>query len=218
MPVAPGVLKTLQPWNRGAGHFLLHGFDPQRGNIGITLAASQGALPAGSLLGQAKAATAAVKASGANTGNGTISAVTTQTGAKKGLYAVRFTAPTAFTVEDADGDVIGTGATGAAFNDDIGFTITAGGTPFAAGDGFDITVAANGNWEKLDLAATDGTQDLAGILWDDRGDLAATQKAVAIVREATINANALPDWAGLNSNQKALIVSQAEKLRIIIQA
>ena len=123
----------------------------------------------GTLLGQitAGAATAAAKAGG-NTGNGTISVVTLQGGAKVGVYAVRMTAATTFKVEDPDGFVIETaGATGAAFADDIGFTITVGGTPFVAGDGFDITVAAGTGYTIATAAATDGSKFPVAILADD---------------------------------------------------
>ncbi|WP_066651758.1 MULTISPECIES: head decoration protein [Sphingomonas] len=123
----------------------------------------------GTVLGQitAGAAVAAAKAGG-NTGNGTISAVTLQGGAKPGVYAVRFTAATVFKVEDPDGYVIETaGATGAAFADDIGFTITAGGTAFVAGDGFDITVAAGTGYTIATAAATDGSKFPVAILADD---------------------------------------------------
>lgn len=85
------------------------------------------------------AAVAAAK-SGGNTGNGTISAVTTNLASKPGVYQVRFTAATVFSVVDPDGFTIRGGTTGVAYADDVGFTITAGGTPFVAGDGFDITV------------------------------------------------------------------------------
>jgi hypothetical protein len=215
---APGILKTITPWGRGEGHFLLHSIDVQRANIGIVLAASLGDLPAGTALARLQAATSAVKASGANTGNATVSAVTTLAGAKPGIYTVRFTAATTFNVEDPNGDPIGSGTTGVAFADDLGFTITAGGTPMVAGDGFDITVAANGNWKVWDPTATDGTENWQGFLWGDRSNLATTQKAVATVREVTINANALPGWAALSTPNKAALVSAAEAQRIIIQA
>jgi hypothetical protein len=111
------------------------------------------------------AATSAAK-TGGNTGTGTMGAVTVNQGAKRGVYQVRFTAATVFQVMDPDGNVIGgNGATGTAFADDLGFTITAGGTAFVAGDGFDITVAAGS--EKLvayDPTAKDGSQVADSVL------------------------------------------------------
>jgi hypothetical protein len=109
----------------------------------LTIAEGAGALEAGTVLGKIDvgAATAAAK-SGGNTGNGTISAVTVLTGAKVGVYKLRFTAATTWTLTDPDGFSLAAGANGTANANDLGFTTTAGGTPFVAGDGFDITVAA----------------------------------------------------------------------------
>lgn len=132
----------------------------------LTVLSGEGVLPRGTALGKITvgAATAAAKAGG-NTGDGTISAVTLAANAKRGVYSVRFTAATVFTVEDPDGFVLGiNGATGSAWADDLGFTITAGSTPFVAGDGFDITVAAgSGKWRKSLAAATDGSQVVRAI-------------------------------------------------------
>ncbi len=79
----------------------------------------------------------------ANTGNATCSAVTAAATAKLGTYLVLFSAATAFTVIDPNGDRLKTaGATGTAFADGgLGFTITVGGTPMVSGDTFTITVA-----------------------------------------------------------------------------
>lgn len=146
----------------------------------ITLALGQN-LVRGAVLGKISvgAVTAAAKAGG-NTGNGTISAVVALVGAKVGVYTVRFTAATVFTVEDADGNVIGTGSTGAQFADDLQFTITAGGTPFIAGDGFDLTVAAGSGKYVLSLAsATDGSQVPDLILVEPTNASAADKVTVA---------------------------------------
>ncbi len=75
-----------------------------------------------------------------NTGNGTMSNPTSQTGAMVGLYKVDFTSATAFTVTDPMANVVGTGTAGTAFSTQVGFTVTAGATAFVAGNGFTITV------------------------------------------------------------------------------
>jgi hypothetical protein len=62
-----------------------------------------------------------------------------------GAYTVEFIAPTKFNVYDPFGNLLGKGATGTAFANQIGFTITADATAFAAGDAFTITVAVNAN-------------------------------------------------------------------------
>ena len=67
---------------------------------------------------------------GANTGNGTISAVTNGVQVKLGTYRINMTAATTFNVLDPTGELLGTGNTGVAFTSlQINFTVTAGGTP-----------------------------------------------------------------------------------------
>jgi len=164
----------------------------------VTIISGAGALKRGTVLGAilTGAATAAAKAGG-NTGNGTISAVTITNPDKAGVYTVRFTAATAFTVEDPDGFVLGNGSTGTAFADDIGFTITAGGTAFVAGDGFDITVVAgSGKYKTATGAATDGSQVVSCILADDVDATAADQLA-GVYLTGEFNSNALILGSGL---------------------
>ena len=84
---------------------------------------------AGTVLGKIMlgAATAAVKASGANTGNGTIAMDPTTpvlANAKSGTYQVRFTSAKAYTVSDPAGGQLGAGANGTAFADRVMFTTT----------------------------------------------------------------------------------------------
>src|ERR1700675_2383840 len=104
-------------------------------------------LPAGLILGKATigltATSAAQTVPGANTGNGTMSAITVAAGAVEGLYAVTFLSPTEFEVFNPAGQSIGEGRASVAFlAGGIGFTFTAGGTAVVAGDGFVITMAA----------------------------------------------------------------------------
>lgn len=85
----------------------------------------------------------AVKAGSANTGNGTLGTLSALAAAMLGVYTVRFTTASAYTVTDPRGRVVGAGANGTPFTGgQILFTTTAGGTPFIAGDGFDVTVTA----------------------------------------------------------------------------
>ena len=101
------------------------------------------------LIGQAflgGEATAALK--GGSTGNGTIAldAVTpVLAGAQLGVYKVKFSSATAFTVTDPANATVGAGAlvSGAAsFAAQVKFTLAAGVTAFVNNDEFDITVAA----------------------------------------------------------------------------
>lgn len=93
---------------------------------------------------QAAASISQVKLSGANTGNGTcvLDATTPLLlGVRPGLYAVRFTAATTWSVTEPGGAVIASGTSlPATIANGIKFVLTAGGTPFVNGDGFDITV------------------------------------------------------------------------------
>lgn len=83
-------------------------------------------------------ATAAANAG--NTGNATMSAVTTGALAQSGKYSVIFQTATAYTVYDPTGKLVGTGVNGTPFaGGQVVFTTTAGGTPMVRGDGFTIT-------------------------------------------------------------------------------
>jgi hypothetical protein len=131
----------------------------------VTIASGAGKVDPGTVLGRIALGAATAAANDGNTGNGTISAVTTGDGAKDGAYQVVFTAATKFDVFDPDGFAISKGSTGAAFADDIGFTITAGGTAFVAGDGFEITIAkGSGKWVPSPATESDGSQVARAIL------------------------------------------------------
>lgn len=97
-------------------------------------------LPGSFVAKAATQGTAAGVAGSQNTGNGTIGAVTVAAAGQSGAYTATFTSPTAFTVRDPAGTTVATGAAGTAFNNQIGFTITAGSAAFVAGDVFVIDV------------------------------------------------------------------------------
>jgi hypothetical protein len=97
----------------------------------------------GKLVGDLEAAldnTIEAAAAGGNTGNATIGSLTVSDAAQTGVYVVRHTAATVFTVTGPDGRMLRDGVTGVAYSSDIGFTVTAGGTPMVAGDSFNVTV------------------------------------------------------------------------------
>lgn len=125
--------------------------------------AQNGPLKRGTVLGRQTAggAMAGVKASGANTGTGTLTmdgTAPTLANYQPGVYQVRFTSATAFRVTDPKGDVLGDGVNGTAFADQIKFLVAAGGTAFAAGDGFDITIAVPDKYVISKASAIDGSQ------------------------------------------------------------
>lgn len=128
-------------------------------------------------------AAAAVKASGANTGNGTFvldPATPLLAKAKVGTYTLRCTAAAAnggtFRLEDPDGlvlgDVVLPGNAGGSVvvAEQIKGTITDGAADFVVGDGFDVTVSAAAPVNGLPraklaaAAATDGSQNPSVVL------------------------------------------------------
>lgn len=178
----------------------------------------------GTVLGVILLGAASVAAkTGGNTGNGTVAMDATNpvlAGAKAGVYTVRFTAATAFTVEDPNGDVIGNGATGAAFADDIKFTITAGGTAFVAGDEFDITVAAAAieKFVPINFSANDGSQIAAGISLDEVAAQATDRKIAVEVRGAALNPDFLVWPSGATAAQKAAALATLKALGLVARA
>lgn len=197
-----------------------HMLDPNFSFDAITILSGSGILKLGTVLGQAVvgAATSAVKASGANTGNATMSAVTVADGAVAGIYTVRMLTATTFRVEKPNGDVIGDGATGVAFADDIGFTMTAGGTPMVAGDGFDVTVATGTlKWKPHDPAALDGSQVAAGVLGEAVDATSADRTVLGVIWGAIVVAEELIYKAGISNADKAAAIAALGRQKILVR-
>jgi len=181
-------------------------------------------LVAGTVLGRVVTgtATAAVKTvPGANTGNATSSAVTTTSDARTGIYQIRFLTATTFTVARPDGSLLANGATGVAYVGEIGFTLTVGATPMIAGDGFDVTVTnAPGDFARHDLAASNGTQNAGGILFEEvlPGTGAEFNKnRTIIVRDCEVNGAQLIHSAGATAAQIATANAALVALGIIVR-
>ncbi len=83
---------------------------------------------------------AAAAVAGTNTGNATMGITSAQDTAAIGTFSVIFTAATTFYVVNPSGVRLKDGATGTAYLDQVGFTITVGATPMVAGDSFTIAV------------------------------------------------------------------------------
>jgi hypothetical protein len=159
-----------------------------------------------------------VSAAGANTGNGTLGTLTAKGYAPSlGAYGVEFDDATHFVVMDPLGAEVGHGTTGVAFvAGGLGFTITAGGTAFVPGDSFVITVSAgSGKWKPWDPANADGSQAVAGILFNGKNVTSADKSAVAITRQAEVNASELIYPAGMNAAQIASAAAQLKSLGIL---
>lgn len=141
------------------------------------------------------AAAAVVAAFAGNTGNGTIGTVTVGAGAMAGAYRLTMIEPGTnlgtFSVDNPLGVQIGRGVVGTAFSaGGLGFTVADGAVDFVAGDGFTITVGeGSGDYVAYNAANTDGSAVAAGVLYGREYDSAAEQFAVAIVRNAEVQAN-----------------------------
>jgi len=208
---------------RFASDVITYEVSPEWSRDAVTLKAGNttviGTVLAVILLG---AASAAAK-TGGNTGNGTVAMDATTpvlAGAKVGVYTVRFTAATAFTVEDPSGDVIGSGVTGTAFADDIKFTITAGGTAFVAGDGFDITVAAAAieKYVPINFSANDSSQIAAAISVDEVASQATDRKIAVVARGAVLNPDFLVWPDGATAAQKTSALATLKALGLVARA
>ncbi|MDE3022253.1 MAG: head decoration protein [Pseudomonadota bacterium] len=162
-PQQPGIqAETYIPDQLIAGNLKL---------VSANITLDAGTLQRGTILGQktlgAAAAVAGKPAGGANTGNGTISAVTLGKFAQVGAYVLTALTATDFQVVGPNGARLAEATAGVAYADQIDFTITAGGTAFVAGDGFTVTVAAgDGNYIESVATATDGSQVPSAVLAD----------------------------------------------------
>lgn len=201
-------MSTTTALNRLVSDVVLHEVSPTWSRDTVILAANSSEVVIGQVLGAVQLGASAAAAKAGNTGNGTIALDATTPilqGAKEGVYTVRFTTATAFTVENPDGDVIGTGVGGTAFADDVKFTTTAGGTAFIAGDGFDITIspASTEKFKPLSFAAVDGSERPAAIALAPRATSTADQSIPVGSRGQVINPANLTWPAGATTAQKA---------------
>jgi predicted enzyme related to lactoylglutathione lyase len=162
------------------------------------------------------------------TGNGVMSAISLGQFAKNGTYRVEcVTAGTnagTFQVIDPDGNRIGTpeaitggaGGTAVFANDHVNFTLTDGSTDFAAGDYFNILVAAGSNkvtaWAP---SAVNGSQSVAGVLFDNVDASLADVSGVMVARDAEVNASELQYASAITAAQQASAQTYLAELGII---
>ncbi|MFA5040969.1 MAG: head decoration protein [Bdellovibrionales bacterium] len=188
----------------------------------VTILAGQN-LKAGHVLGQISVGSATGAAVSGNTGNGTLSSVTVGAKARSGIYAVTCVEPATgggtFLVEAPDGVTVGTAHVGAAFNTEIGFTISAGATDFVSGDRFNVTVSSgSGKYKEYNPANTDGSETAVALLLDNINATAADVSTVAIVRQAEVNAAELIWFSGATQNQIAVGLNQLKQQAIIARS
>jgi len=185
-----------------AGEFLLSDAHAGLDREDATLAILSAALPAGQVLGRVLTATAAAAT---NTGNGTISAVTIGANCQVGVYRLVCSAAATdsgtFQVFDPAGRRLADLTVAVAYAGQIGLTVADGSADWIVGDDITVTVAA-GNYDAYDAAGTDGTQIAVGILYAPAPASAATQSAVAVVRNAVVDSDLL---TGLDATATAAL-------------
>jgi hypothetical protein len=209
--------------------FLLSEADGNRSRENIVIAASQ-TLLAGAILGLISigALSSTAAAAAGNTGAATITAapavaVGTPTGVYK-LTAVSAGATAEWLLTSPDGVPLGNVTTAVeATIAGIGpFTIADPGTDPAIGDQFTITVVdaaatGEGQYVKHDPEGTNGSQNVAGILYDSVTTGAGeTARAVAIVRDAeVIDARLVYD--DHDTTEKAAVRTALEAMGVIVR-
>lgn len=142
-----------------------------------------------------------------NTGNGTCTDVSGGPETVIGTYKIIVSdaANNIITVVNPEGVLLPEGAVGTPYaNAQINFTVTAGGDGFADGDFFTVEVTqGSGKVKAIDFDATDGSQTPCGILVDDCDASGGDKQAVAIVRDAQIDADNLVWPDGATDEQKS---------------
>lgn len=201
---------------RRTAHYIVSEASGYRSRGAGLVASGSGKVDPGAVMGRVSTGTATASAKAGNTGNATISAVTLGAGAKSGEYAVEFTAATKFDVHDPDGFKLKSGSTGAAYSDDLGFTITAGGTAMVAGDGFKIAVVPGAaRFAPLDPEATDGSQVAAAILYEGCDATSVDVRRTFTLRDTEVQEDVLVWPEDITENQKAAALSELARQGII---
>jgi hypothetical protein len=156
----------------------------------------------GTVMGKCTKDTVGVATAGANTGNGTASAVTLGAKAQAGTYTLRCVTAASnagtFAVFAPNGERLADLTVGVAYTGGhINLTISDGATDFVVGDTFTVAVSGSGKWIKSLAAAVDGSQDGTGILAHDC-DASAGDKLAPIYTggPAEINQRALTFGTG----------------------
>ena len=139
-------------------------------------------------------------------------------GGKTGVYQVRFTAATAFTVTDPSGLQVGTGTVGTAFATQIKFNTAAGGTAFAAGDGFDISVVSTSKYVPSPATSADGSDQAMAINLLQVDATSADAVVAVIANAAEVVGAALTYDASISSPMlQAVKASQLASRRIKVR-
>lgn len=221
--MAVQVQTTLQQGQWLKFEEVLHNFSRDQ----VTLAAGQSNLLSGTVLGQSvdNVTSVTVTPKVGNTGNGVFTADATTpvlAGAQVGTYTIRCTAAATnsgtFRVFDPNGFSLGDVVVGATFADQIKFSIADGATDFVVGDQFSFVVAAGtGRVAALNLAGTDGTQNVAGVLIYDTDATSADAQCAMLARHAVVSDYGLIWPNGISGTQKAAAVAQLKAKGILVR-
>jgi hypothetical protein len=186
----------------------------------VMLAAGQSNILTGTVLGQktANADLLEVVPNGRNAGQGVLTMDPTTpllAGALSGVYTATCTVAAAgagtFQVTAPGGAVLGTVTVGGtAFATQIKFTIAVGGPDFVAGDFFSIEVGpiSPASAVALNLTASDGSQNAAGVLLYTTDATAGAVKTTMIARGAVLSSFGLTWPAGITEAQMDAAVAQ----------
>jgi hypothetical protein len=212
------------------GEFIVSEAPGTRSRAGILLTGSA-LVKAGSVLGKVETGTPTAtagtpfSAGGGTVGNGVVSAVSADARAMAGDWLVEIVgaagATAAFKVVRPDGSVDGEGAVGTAYNgtNSINVTIADGSTDWGPNMFIPINVAyldgeSIPKHEFYDQDGTDGSEVAAGILFGAQTGTAGGADAVAVVRDAEVNADLLTWPSDITADEKALAIGQLAALNI----
>jgi hypothetical protein len=180
-------------------------------------------LEAGTVLSKLITATAVATPDGGNTGDGVMGAVTVGSDAKEDVYTLTIvdgdTDAGDFTVENSQGQLIGAGVVGAAFNKGgLSFTLADGATDFAVGDLFTIAVTATSEvYEQLDPAANDGSENAVAVLYSRADAVGGNVTGVANIRDTVFKKDVLIWPTGITQADKDAAIASLAEQRLLIQ-
>jgi hypothetical protein len=193
----------------------------------LTIAASQTILANALLakLGVASGVTVAQSFAGIGNGVLTMANPNSNTRIKDGNYTVVFIEPTTnlgtFEVVDPNGDLVGTGVVGTAFNKEIKFTIADGSTDFVAGDTFTLAVTTEDvdfQWVNFDPTATDGSEVPAAYsIYACTTGAGETKKTAGLVRMCELNGNCIAWPSGITDAQRVDAIQALASNNIIVR-
>lgn len=206
-----------------AGEFIISEAGGSRSREEVTFLSGQ-VVAAGDVVAKVTkgAGSSAVFTAPANTGNGTMGAITVGAGAKVGRYKLVIIEVAAnagkFVLEDPDGILVGVGTVAVAFSlGGIAFTLADGATDFVAGDGFFIDVAAGSlKYGLIDPEATNGLETPAGIAFDAYDATLADVKGAIIARDAEVKHDEI-GYSDADTTEKAAIRAGLATIGIIVR-